>query len=289
MIGLDDIEDIIQIAVYSGALKDEKPLSVVLISNYGTGKSSVIRKTYRQPPPPKPIQTGIGKNKKVIYTRQVSGSVLYTTNTTPYYLYTKFGDALKSGQIKHIAMPDFLNILNQPKYILQSHLTFYNSVIEEGILAIESRDGQFITEMPITVGLITAIARRDYIKRQDDFTGIGFLTRILPISYSYKPDTKQRILDSAKVKDYLAEKNFEIELPPEETIELPLNFANLIEPIAIRTKHPTDEVGVRRLRQLQVFCMANALRDGRDSVGWEDILKLQEYEKYFHYDCKAEI
>ena len=289
MIALNDVQDIVKTAVYSGALKDENPLTIVLIANYGTGKSTVIRKTYKQPPPPKKVETGSGQNKKVIYIRRVSGSVLYTTNTTPYYLYTRFGDVLKSGQIRHIAMPDFLNVLNQPKYILQSHLTFYNSLVEEGVISIESRDGQFVAEVPVKIGLITAIARKDYIKRLDIWSGIGFRTRILPISYHYSPDTQQMIRDSAKVKDYINEKSFEINLPPETTVELPLALADEIEQVALRTKDPDDETGVRRQKQLQVFCMANALRDGRSEVTWEDILKLKEYEKYFHYDCRAEL
>jgi hypothetical protein len=289
MIGLDEIQDIVQIAVYSGALKDELPLSVGLIANPGTGKSSVVGKTYKQPPPPKAVNIGSGKTKKTIYIRQVSGSVLYTTNTTPYYLYTRFGDILRSGQIKHIAMPDFLNILNQPKYVLSQHVTFYNNLIEEGILSIESRDGQFVAEVPVKVGLITAIAKTDYDNRKDDWVACGFTSRIVPISFKYSDATGKKIRDSVKVKDYLNEKNFEITLPPETAISLPLHFADIIEEVALRTKDTNDETGARRQKQLQVFCMANALKDGRDEVGMEDIEKLLSYEKYFNWECKATI
>ncbi len=289
MIALDDIEDIVQITVYSGALKDENPLSVSLIGGYGTGKSSVIKKTYKKPPDPKAVKVGRGKTQKIIYIRQVSGSVLYTTNSTPYIIYTRFADVLKSGQVKHIAMPDFLNVLNQPKYVLASHLTFYNSLIEEGILSIESRDGQFVAEMPVRIGLITAIAKRDFITKHDIWSGIGFLTRVLPVSYHYSNNTQQKIRNSAKEKQYLTEKNFEITLPPETEIELPLHFADAIEQVALKTKDPYDETGVRRQKQLQVFCMANALKNKRKSVDLEDIQKLYKYERYFNYDCTAEL
>lgn len=289
MIGLSDIEDIIRVTVWSGAIEGELPLSIVLIGNPGTGKSSIIKKTYRQPPPPKEIEVpGKKGGVRTIYIRQVSGSVLYTTNTTPYYLYTKFGDLLKKGQIKHIAMPDFLNILNQPKYILSSHITFYNSLIEEGVLAIESRDGQFISEEPVKVGLITAIAKKDYDRKKDDWAAIGFTSRLLPVSYRYSLDTAQKIRDSIKMKDYLQEKSFEIKLPPEKSIYLPRSFADDIEKVAWEVKDPNDEVGARRQKQLQTFCMANAYMNGRDEVTRSDIKKLQGYKKFFNWDCSAE-
>ena len=66
-------------------------------------------------------------------------------------------------------------------------------------------------------------------------------------------------------------------------------FADAIEQVALSTKDTNDELGARRLKQLQVFCMANALMEGRQEVAIEDIEKLLKYERYFNTWCEAEI
>jgi hypothetical protein len=291
MIGVDEILDILKVTVYSGAVEGENPLSVGIIASVGTGKTSMVKKTASKTTIKQVSVPGKDKEKsKLVEVRKIDGSVLYTTNCTPYALYTRYGHDLKSGHIKHIVIPDFLSILNLPKYQMMTVVSFYNSLIEEGIMSIESRDGHFLSQVPITIGLITTIARQDFIKRKDEWAAIGFLSRLLPVSFRYKESTAKDIREAVKIKEYLVgSDNFNITLPSETEIDLPLKEADIIEAIAIATKDPNDELGVRRQKQLQVFAMSNALMNGRDTVNSEDTDKLTEYKKYFNYDCKQEI
>ena len=110
MIGVDEILDILKITVYSGALKSEKPLSTSLISSVGGGKTTMAKKAASATTVRK-ATVGKGKTQRVVDVRKIDGSVLYTTTCTPYALYTRYGQELKSGQIKHIIVPDFLSIL----------------------------------------------------------------------------------------------------------------------------------------------------------------------------------
>ena len=290
MIGVDNILNILKITIYTGALTGEDPLSTAIISPIGTGKTTMVKKTHREGTINK-VKIREGKpNEKTIEVRGITGSVLYTTSTTPYILYTRYGQELKSGQIRHIAIGDFLNIMNLPKYLLGNVITFYNNLIEEGILSIESRDGQFLSNLPVTVGLITTIAKEDFDKRQDDWAAIGFLSRILPVSFHYSLETAKKVRQSIKNKDYLNDlQSFDIQLPRPKNIGLPSNLADLIEDVALRIKDSKDELGARRLKQLQRFCMGNALMNGRDEVSWEDIALLNDYEKYLNTKCTAEI
>ena len=119
---------------------------------------------------------------------------------------------------------------------------------------------------------------------------MGFLSRALPVSWKYSDDTAAKIRQSIKVKEYIQDiESFNITLPPPTELTIAPEFADSIETVALRTKDQNDELGARRLKQLQVFCMANALRDGRDKVIADDVLKLYAYEKYFNLKCKAEI
>lgn len=292
MIGVDQILDIIQIAVWSGALKGERPLSIILIASVGSGKTSMIKKTH-QKGSTKEVQVP-GKRKdepRTIEVRQIVGSVLYTTNTTPHILCNRYGQILKNGQIKHIAIPDFLNILNLPRYALANTISFYNNLIEEGIMSIESRDGQFVTEVPVTIGLITTIAKPDFDMRKDEWAAIGFLSRVLPISFRYNNNTAQAIRDSIKNRDYLREtESFNIKLPANpRNIAIPLDLADEIEKVALETRDRQDVLGARRQKQLGVFCMANALRDNRIMVNADDVDKLNIYKQYFNTEGAAYI
>lgn len=291
MIGVEEILDILKITVWTGALEGERPISTALFAPVGDGKTTMLRKTDQRGEIKRFLVKKGTKDERWEEKREIKGSVLYTNSITPYRLYTRHGRELKSGQIKHVAIGDFLNILNLPKHIQTSVINFYNNAIEEGILSIESRDGQFIHEVPVTIGLITTIAKEDFDSRRIDLSAQGFLSRILPVSFDYTEETAQAIRDSVKRQDYLNElESFNITLPdPPVKINLALNFANMIEEVALRVKDKRDKVGARRLKQLQRFCMANALKDGRSEVGWEDITKLREYEKYFNTKCKAKI
>jgi hypothetical protein len=291
MIGVDDILDILQITVWSGGLKDERPLSVMLVASVGGGKTTMIKKTHKKGGIDRIKVAGDKKGEEeIVEVRRIAGSVLYVTNTSPHILCNRYGKLLKSGQIKHIAIPDFLNILNLPKYAVGSVISFYNSLIEEGILGIESRSTTFISEIPVTIGLITSIAKQDLNLKKDSLAAMGFLSRALPVSWRYSEETAVKIRQSIKLKEYIQDiKNFNITLPPPTEVRMASELADSIEKVAIRTKDSNDELGARRLKQLQVFCMASALRDSRTEVNKDDVLKLWAYEKYFNLGCTAGI
>lgn len=291
MIGVDEILDALQITVHTGAVKREKPLSVALMASIGSGKTSMVKKTASKTEIVTQTLPAKGNEKpKLVQVRKINGSVLYATSCTPYALHTRYGEELKKGHIKHIVIPDFLSIWNLPKYQMMGVIFFYNSLVEEGIMSIESRDSRFLCEIPVTCGLITTIAKGDFAKRQGDVAATGFLSRLLPFSFRYKDSTSKQIREAAKLREYLIDStNFGIKLPPEREIDLPLEPADIIEEVAMRTKDKEDDVGVRRQKQLGVFCMGNALMNGRDTVNSEDTNKLLRYEKYINWDCSAEL
>lgn len=290
MIGVEEILNILKVAVWSGALKGERPLSIMIIASVGAGKTTMLKKVHRKGSIDR-VSVGKGEKAKEIEVRRILGSVLYTTSTTPYVLCNRYGQLLKSGQIKHIAIPDFLSILNLPRHVYASTLNFYNSLVEEGVLSIESRDGHFVTEVPVQVGLLSTIAIQDLHFHQEEWANIGFLSRVLPISFSYNNHTMTSIRKSIKQREYLKEaESFNITLPEEpQYIHLPGELADIIEQVAMETKDSNDVLGGRRQKQLQVFCMARALAQGRDHVNDSDVALLQNYKKYFNTNCSVKI
>lgn len=296
MIGLDPILDILEIGFWTGVLADEKPLSIILIAKVGDGKSEALKKSYKAPEIKetwREQRTKDGGTKKVRtqIVKQI-GSVLYTVDTTPFILYSKYGEYLKSGQIKHIVIPDFLSILTKSKEAMPDTIRFYNSLIEEGICRIESRYSDFVTTMPVQIGLITAVSYEDYVQRSksQNWGAMGFLSRVLQVSWKYKENTKSKIRHFTFLREYHKEKPFDLNFPAQPiSIDLPEKYEKTIEQVVLKVKDPTDDTGARRQKQVQSFLMGRAARAGRTKVDDSDIHTMLDYSKFFNPECKAEL
>lgn len=296
MIKVEPILDIIEIVLWTGRLKNEKPLSGMLIASVGDGKSEMLRKSYTAPKITiewidAKDKDGNPTKKKVQDIRHI-GSVLYTTDTTPYVLYHRYGELLISGQIRHIVIPDFLSILTKNRDAMPDTVRFYNSLIEEGIIRIESRYSDFITERPVQIGLVTAVSKQDYDVRSgtQGWAALGFLSRILPISYRYSMSTKRDILKSIFAREYHNEKSFTLTFPNNPVfVDFPKEYEVETLKLAYAIKDPSDDSGARRLKQVMSFAMATALKNGRDVVNREDMDKLVEYSKFFNSECAIEL
>lgn len=304
MLKVEPILDIIETTLWSGKLANEKPLSIMLIASVGDGKSEMLRKAYKAPKITtewialldKNGEPIVGKDNKPKMVREQEvehiGSVLYTTDTTPFVLHHRYGNLLTSGQIKHIVIPDFLSILTKSRDTMPDTIRFYNCLIEEGIIRIESRFSDFIVEKPVQIGLITAVSKQDYDTRSQaqGWGALGFVSRILPVSYSYSLASKKTILTSVFLREYHNETSFKLDLPTQPVdVELPKEFLSAVTNLAYKIKDATDALGARRLKQVMTFLMAIALKNGRDIVKKEDIDKVIEYQKFFNSDCKVEL
>lgn len=296
MINVEPVLDIIETTLWTGALAKEKPLSVILIAGVGEGKTEMLMKAYKAPKITSKfadVRDSTGKivRQKVETVTQI-GSVLVTGDVTPYTLYHKYGDLLKSNQIKHIVIPDFLSILTKNKEAMPDTVRFYNALIEEGICRIESKYADFVTEMPVQIGLLTAISAQDYEVRSksQNWGALGFLSRVLPVSFHYSDGTKDKIRRATFLREYHNEVKFELNLPkPPVYVEIPIEFQELVVRMANELKDPTDAVGARREKQLMTFIMACALKDSREIVNQGDIDKLIAYSQFFNTECKAEL
>lgn len=256
MIGTADLEKIIRVALATGAIKDEQPLNLLLIAKVGFGKTALVSKF------------------------ALAEGVYYTNDSTVYSIHKKHGAELKRGTIKHIVIPDLLNALNKPKDQADSFITFMNSLIEEGIARVESRDSDFEVKFPVRVGLITCIAAQDYIKRQEKWATVGFLSRMLAIRYRYSAKTVEKVLESICLREYHKDKIESLPAPTPLEVTLPVEIAEQIKKLSAKLKDPEDEMGARKLKQLQTFVMGLAVMAGRDTVTRDDLVELARLSPY---------
>lgn len=267
MIKVEQLEKIVRVAIYSGRVANERPLSLLVVASVGAGKSDLLSKF----------------NEKYVE------SVLYCTDITAFALHNKYGKKLKAGQIRHVVIPDLLTPLNKAKEQADHFITFINGMIEEGVARVESAKSSFIVQSPIRVGFITSLARKELKMRRDKWASVGFLSRMLPISFAYSIETVAEIFDSITDRQYLTDRPSVVPLPPDTEIVLPKNISLACIPLANQLKDSNDEYGFRRLKQIQTFLMGHALMNGRVIVEDADLEAFCEIVPFVGYDCKAVI
>lgn len=267
MIKTEQLEKIIRVSLFSGRIKDERPLSILIIAAVGAGKSELLSN----------------------FTEKYVDSVLYATDITAFALHYRHGKELKKGQIKHIIIPDLLTPLNKAREQADHFITFMNGIIEEGVSRVESKTSNFVADFPIKCGLITSLAKKEFEKRKDKWASVGFLSRMLPISYEYSQQTILEIFEYITDRSYLDSSPQALFLPQDTNVILSKDISEVCIPLAQMFKDEDDEYGFRRLKQMQTFLMGHALMCGRQVVEKEDLDFLLEITDFIGYSCRARI
>jgi hypothetical protein len=283
---LQPILEVLKRIIASGYVKFEDengkivrhPLSCLLISNIGGGKTTLLKKT-----------TEISEK-----------GIIFTTDITPYgfwRIWSEHKEDFRNGKITHIVIPDLTTPFSRNKTIVNHFVGFMNALIEEGIAHIKTF---YITiEEPIQIGLITATTTSDFNLRKRGWLGIGFIQRMLPISFSYaKQDVFQILEDIAqhKIKGLETEKlrqhiklingNSEIET---RLIPYALEIDSIYDKTTFKTKSKKTYTiekpePFRRQKQLSLLLMANALLRGDNQIREQDFQWFKTVARWINFD-----
>jgi hypothetical protein len=273
----EPIMEILKRVVASGFVKNAYPLSAILISNISGGKSTLLKEI------------------------SVNENILYVTDITPFgfsKIYQAKKELFTQGKITHIIIPDLIVPLSRASRIVSSFIGFMNALIEEGVYRIQTF---YITiEDKIKIGLITSTTTQDFISKRSEWLSIGFINRMIPISYSYTEVDRIEILKkiaNQQVEDIKEEKLSviakEIKTNPEIFNEL-IPYAQTIDkefsvPIEKKngstyTKTIPKPEPFRRQKQLEILLMANALLNERDQVTQEDFEWFKSVARWINLD-----
>ena len=267
MIKIEPIKKVIKAALASGKLKDEKPLSVMIIAPVESAKTLVLRRYCLK-----------------------AETCLYLSDATAHGV-LKESNQLKdfrSGKLTHIVIPDLMPCLSRKQTTVTTLISFLNSVIEEGIVNISTYMTQINEKVEVRAGLLTAIPSGPFRDRRHRWGSMGFLSRALPLTYEYKPSTKAEILSYIESQEHLKEKTAILKLPEEpKLIELPIEIAKKIEPFALSLADEYSRYqrvyGFRYQRQLQALAKALALLEGKDEVDKECLDELENLASYLNF------
>ena len=261
MINTQILELAIKIALYTAVVKNENPVSIMLVAPVEHGKTEIL--------------------KKFAFINTVK--IISDFNT---FMFADFATEYQMNQKATIVIPDFLRIVKK-KYSTQSNaLTILNAITEEGWMG-KLPLGQTISK-PIKANVITALTQDEMMDKRHKWAKLGFLSRFIPMSFSYNNATKQQIREYIKDRIYHTDKiqEFELDMKNKIDVVLPKDLAQIIEEITLNIAEKDNLTGFRLQRQLQVMCMGCALMNTRSVVNISDVEIIQQISEFINFNFK---
>lgn len=251
MIKVNELKELIKTILYTGYVAGEKALSVMFVSDYGKGKSEILNSF------------------------NMNDNIAFFTDVT-YMGLIKLLEEDKT--VRHIVIPDFLKITMKKKSTTDNITSCFNAMMEEGLDKI-SMMGQSYDFKGKTVGLITATTKKSFEQHKNKWEAMGFLSRMIIISYDYNKETIEEIFNYIQSRGYLKNNNkIKYQMPIRNMeIELSKKLAK-----RLREKNTT----FRGQKQLQTLALARTLMDNRRNliVIEKDIKAVNHFKKFINLE-----
>lgn len=266
LINTKDLEYIVELALLSGWIKNADPLSLIISANIGAGKTELL--------------------KRFKGTRGTK----YLSEATAYGIKTELLEDITAGKIRHLLYGDLLVPLSKQKKTKDDFIAFLNTICEEGIESIYTYAQKWESDKPepVKCGIITTIAKPDFMRKSRRWFELGFLSRAIPITYGYSTSTQVEIYRHiAKADDIsnISKKKIRLPKTPKYVKQNPRLNLRLIE-LSMKMAEWEKVYGFRRQEQLQTLMMANALKNRRKYVKKEDYDKIMYLSKYINLEFK---
>jgi len=190
---------------------------------------------------------------------------------------------ISAGEIKTIIIPDLLTPLSKSTKTRHAFIGFLNALIEEGIAKITTYTT--VWEKEVKCNIITSVTKQELFDARHDWAKLGFLSRFLIFSYDYPLSLVMQIFHFYSTHGYfIVEKKLKIP-DGEVDVELPLDIAERLTPIAMSVGAELGSYGFRTKINLRSFIKALALKEGRKKVTEEDFKKLLYLVNWLNLKC----
>jgi len=239
----------------------QKPNSLLIIAKPESGKTEVLKKFI--------------PNKNVVY----------LTDATAFGLERDYFQKIESGEIRHIIMPDLLKPLSRKESTVRTFITSLNALTEEGVASYSTYAGRRSSDIAVKCGIITAITDEELNDQRHSWGRLGFLSRVIPFSYSYSMESVKRVFDSILGLDYLKEQSIELQIPKsDKQVKLPRRYAEAILPSTATIAQAQKTYGFRLQKQFQALLQASALERGRTCVDSKDVDRVLHLMNWVNFD-----
>jgi len=180
-----------------------------------------------------------------------------------------------NNAIKHIIIPDFTKITGKKRSTTENLLTLLNSYLEEGVFGIDLGNREKIDLKGIKGGILTATTEKSFIQNRKNWEGIGFSSRFIVVSWCYSDGTIEQIKKEINKGVKMKTKSKIISCRKTEvTSDEETN--SLLNDIAGNS--------LRKLGQLQVLLKCLALDDGRNKTNSKDVKELIKLNEVLNFN-----
>jgi hypothetical protein len=264
MIGVELIEELVTIGLWTSYLDDEHPQSLLILSEVEGGKSAIAEEF------------------------ESNNGIAFPHDATAYGIIKAYGKKFEQGTLKHLIFPEMIFPLSRTYETVNVFLALLNGLMGEGIREIQT----FATSITFThlvyCGVIGCLARQEFENRKSHWQDNGFLSRFLPISYSHSSKLQDLIFASIDVqqKDVVVQ---QLKFKPGH-VKLDHKLASKLSARARKIAVCCSKQGTRQLagyrakKSLQRMAKALALSKGLSEVTQVEIDRILELSKYINLD-----
>lgn len=243
-----DLEKIVSLALCSGYIEGDKPLSILVISDRPeSGKTDIIKRFSETP------------------------GVKFASDISGYGIKRDFLAGIMNGTLHHIIIPEFLQPLMKGRVSAQSFTTTLQVVMEDGCIGFHTG---FVksTALPPgseirTVGVIGCMPRPLFTRQlRYEWAKTGFLSRWLIVTYKYNDDAVCNIIASIERGDYIHSKDPKLVLDgTKETIVIPAEIARACTNLALGVVNEARQAGLaygfREIKHIRALVASNVIYD----------------------------
>jgi hypothetical protein len=270
MIHTEPIEALVTIALHTVFIRDEKPQSLMIISEIENGKTKLL--------------TQFDKNEFIAFPH----------DATAFGIVRDYLPLLQQHKLKFLVFPEFIQPLSRNRDTVKTFVAFLNGLTEDGIKDLSTYAADIHLKERVYAGVIVALATDEFNQRKQSWAFSGFLSRFLPITYSYSEKSAKDIFEGI-YHGKLEVNDFKIDCKETDVI-LPAEIAKKLNPFAkdithniisktLTTHSPRLNIkGYRTQLQLQRMVKGLALVNGRTIVTEEDLSEFIELLKYVNLD-----
>ena len=251
---LSEVTELVSYVLYSDYVKldlehKEVALSAMIIAKVESGKTAVINQFVP------------------------NDGILVLSDVTEYGLLHDYLDDLKDGTIHRLLIPDLINPVNRKQDTVNTLITFFNSYISwEGVNSISTYAMPNIRLVnPLRGSLLTTIAIGDFNRMMGRMAAVGFISRLMPITYSYTQEAVRAILlDIAHGRDKWDSVKLDF---PKDKVDVRLEglLAERLMGLSEVIGGQAGGYGFRSMHQFMTLAKSRALAKGRDNVSVEDV------------------
>lgn len=243
------IRRIVELVYMSGFLKNEKPLSLLLLA------------------PPEQSKTHFLLEKTTKFCH-------YSTDLS----FIGLVKVLKENKnIKHIVIPDFLKITQKKQSTKNNLLTLLNAFLEEGIFEINLGNSEKIDLKGRKGGIITATTDYSFRQNKKSWEGIGFSSRFIVVSWKYGQKSLNEIFEliNNEVKERRRSKTISMKMANVES-----------SPEVNKLVNELSEGSPRRLKNFQLLIKTIAMSHGRNTTTADDVKELNDLSEMMNFRFK---